>query len=537
MKRALKYVEQFDYLSQAHGARPICQLDTPAGIVRRRQARAADGEVEYPNTQIFMLAHSGIKPDGMEILPEGISNADFRENPVVMLNHSMWSIPEIVPPGRSLREWLEKPMGKMKAHYRAEAEFASTASGKELRAAYGSKFMNAVSIRWDALDGDSIEEIPESELRKAGVEEWIIQVWGGIRYRTSRLLEYSFVHLPMDPGAVAVRNQDMSFPEQYPTLAAAYRQMTKPAMPNGRGLMRFGWGATPFEVDIPSYLDVGAAVHARAALIIDDEAKTLEWETEARAEDEPEEVGVDVAAELLVEPGLDEREVDDEDDPTETGGGALGAPVVPEVVVQVVPEVVVQAEGADARGVISFADAHPSGCRRHTGAWNSAAAVRRMRKWASSDGTGDRATIRSDRYRTGFCRYDEGSPTDLSSYQFPHHDVVNGALVSVRDGVLAACQSVMRAGGCSAVREHLAQECALHDLKAPWETSSGRLYEQACREYAQAKPGSGEATELQATIVQFATRARATSRRGSMFARSPSRRLPRRASTTTKFAS
>lgn len=71
-------------------------------------------------------------------------------------------------------------------------------------------------------------------------------------------------------------------------------------------------------------------------------------------------------------------------------------------------------------------------------AWDGAAAVDRMRRWASSDGSGDKDTMDWPKYRRGFTWYDAEAPDNFGSYKLPHHDVDDGRLVAVWRGVAAA---------------------------------------------------------------------------------------------------
>jgi len=96
--------------------------------------------------------------------------------------------------------------------------------------------------------------------------------------------------------------------------------------------------------------------------------------------------------------------------------------------------------------------------------WDADAAERRIRRWASKDGSGAKDTIDWAKYRRAFAWYDPEHADDFSGYKLPHHDVVNDRLVVVWRGVVAAMQALMGArGGVDipaqdrrAVYEHLA---------------------------------------------------------------------------------
>ncbi|WP_347243767.1 hypothetical protein [Thermogutta sp.] len=70
--------------------------------------------------------------------------------------------------------------------------------------------------------------------------------------------------------------------------------------------------------------------------------------------------------------------------------------------------------------------------------WDADAAVQRLRKWASSDGSGDPEKIDWAKYRRGFGWYDSDNPEIFGSYKLPHHDIVEGRLKVNFRGVAAA---------------------------------------------------------------------------------------------------
>lgn len=71
-------------------------------------------------------------------------------------------------------------------------------------------------------------------------------------------------------------------------------------------------------------------------------------------------------------------------------------------------------------------------------AWDGNAAVTELRKWASSDGTGDKETINWTKYKLGFAWFDDENKEDFGSYKLPHHTVEGGTLKTVWKGVVAA---------------------------------------------------------------------------------------------------
>lgn len=113
-----------------------------------------------------------------------------------------------------------------------------------------------------------------------------------------------------------------------------------------------------------------------------------------------------------------------------------------------------------------------------SGAWDGDAAEGRLRRWASSDGSGDKNTIDWGKYAKGFGYFDAPG-SHLGNYHLPHHDVQNGRLVVSRRGVEAAAAAVQGSRGAStpaadldAVKNHLAKHYREWNATAPWETDT-----------------------------------------------------------------
>jgi len=79
--------------------------------------------------------------------------------------------------------------------------------------------------------------------------------------------------------------------------------------------------------------------------------------------------------------------------------------------------------------------------------WDADAAIARIRKWASTDGSGEKDKIDWEKYRQAFAWYDENDPENFGSYKLPHHDIVDGKFVVVWRGVAAAMAALMGARG------------------------------------------------------------------------------------------
>lgn len=96
---------------------------------------------------------------------------------------------------------------------------------------------------------------------------------------------------------------------------------------------------------------------------------------------------------------------------------------------------------------------------RITSAWDAGAAVKRLAKWASQDGSGDKDKMKWQEYEKGFGVYDSADRENFGSYKYPHHDIVDGEIVTDSSGVVAALQRVdsgdMTATEKTGLRAHL----------------------------------------------------------------------------------
>jgi HK97 family phage prohead protease len=113
-------------------------------------------------------------------------------------------------------------------------------------------------------------------------------------------------------------------------------------------------------------------------------------------------------------------------------------------------------------------------CDVSTDAWDQGKSIHALRVWASSDGSGELATIDFAKLQQGFALV-KGDPKQIKSYLFPHHTVRDGKLVAVRQAVFIAASrmrdadltDVERAG----VQQHLGAEYRQMGAKAPWDTT------------------------------------------------------------------
>jgi hypothetical protein len=101
-------------------------------------------------------------------------------------------------------------------------------------------------------------------------------------------------------------------------------------------------------------------------------------------------------------------------------------------------------QGAKMISELSAIPAHETPKADENYSWDAAAAIRRLRIWA---GGPDKEDIDWAKYRKGFAWYDSENPKSFGSYKLPHHDVVNGRIVVIWNGVRAAMAALKGARG------------------------------------------------------------------------------------------
>ena len=130
-----------------------------------------------------------------------------------------------------------------------------------------------------------------------------------------------------------------------------------------------------------------------------------------------------------------------------------------------------------AKAAVSFA---PTTAAPEDTGWDGAAATGRIAGWASSDGSGDKDKIDWGKYRRGFAWYDGENAEDFGAYKLPHHDISEGSLVVVWNGVEAAMGALLGARGGvdipeedkDAVYSHLSRHYEQFDRESPTKASS-----------------------------------------------------------------
>jgi len=112
--------------------------------------------------------------------------------------------------------------------------------------------------------------------------------------------------------------------------------------------------------------------------------------------------------------------------------------------------------------------------------WDAGAAVKRIRKWASSDGSGEKDKMDWKKYRKAFVVYNADDLEKFESYKMPFADVVDGKLTA-RKKAIYACAVVLQGGrnrpNLSEEELKKAKSFVAHyyhrmDEEAPWERDS-----------------------------------------------------------------
>ena len=79
--------------------------------------------------------------------------------------------------------------------------------------------------------------------------------------------------------------------------------------------------------------------------------------------------------------------------------------------------------------------------------WNSSAALGRVRKWASSDGSGDKDTMDWPKYSKAFFWYDPDDDESFGGFKLPFADITDGKLWAVPRGIFAVAGVLQGARG------------------------------------------------------------------------------------------
>lgn len=79
--------------------------------------------------------------------------------------------------------------------------------------------------------------------------------------------------------------------------------------------------------------------------------------------------------------------------------------------------------------------------------WRGRDAERRLRKWASSDGSDSKDSMDWAKYRKGFLWYDEENADNFTAYKAPHHDIEDGEIKTHWRGTVAAMVALLGGRG------------------------------------------------------------------------------------------
>jgi HK97 family phage prohead protease len=80
-------------------------------------------------------------------------------------------------------------------------------------------------------------------------------------------------------------------------------------------------------------------------------------------------------------------------------------------------------------------------------AWDSTAADRNVRRWASSDGSGSKESMDWQKYQKAFFYVDEADPENFTSYKLGFADVINDRLYAIPRGIFAVAAVLRGARG------------------------------------------------------------------------------------------
>jgi len=109
--------------------------------------------------------------------------------------------------------------------------------------------------------------------------------------------------------------------------------------------------------------------------------------------------------------------------------------------------------------------------------WDSEAAEQRLRRFFSSDGSGDKETIDFSQYQRAFGYVMGGEEGNFSAYKLPHHDVIEGQMLVVYNALVAAAAAINGARGgvdipeedMPAVKAHITMHYHQFSERSPFE--------------------------------------------------------------------
>ncbi len=108
--------------------------------------------------------------------------------------------------------------------------------------------------------------------------------------------------------------------------------------------------------------------------------------------------------------------------------------------------------------------------------WSRVKAVSSVRKWASSDGSGDKDKINWSKYKKAFFWYDENKPEEFTSYKLPFAEAIDGKLYAVPRGIMTVAAVLQGARGgvnipeedIEKIKRKVEKYYEKMDMVAPW---------------------------------------------------------------------
>jgi len=79
--------------------------------------------------------------------------------------------------------------------------------------------------------------------------------------------------------------------------------------------------------------------------------------------------------------------------------------------------------------------------------WDAGEAIKQLRKYASSDGSGELDKINYSKFAKGFLWFDDAAPKKVGSYKLPYCTVIDGKVYAVPRGIFAAAGVIRGARG------------------------------------------------------------------------------------------
>lgn len=139
-----------------------------------------EASAEDTGTFRMVISTDDVDRHGEIVVQEGINTDNYLQNPIVLWGHNSWEHPV----GITTKIYLEKDGTKTKTI--AEGKFAPTEDGQELRKLYEAGMLNTSSIGFIPLE------------------------YEGNKITKCELLEWSFVSIPANPYAQAIRSMGLS---------------------------------------------------------------------------------------------------------------------------------------------------------------------------------------------------------------------------------------------------------------------------------------------------------------------------------------